>query len=824
MKKTVSINIGGIIFHIEEDGFEKLKKYLETVNTYFAKFDDSSEIISDIEGRIAELFLIKLSDGRQTLNEEDVKDLIATMGTTQDFEASIEDDVEDDQPQSKTSEEKKEEQDVNEPEPSEPKRLYRDTKRGILGGVASGIAHYLAIDPLWIRLLFLALFINVFFAGLSGAIFIGYIIMWIATPPNGALQENSKVKKLYRNVSDRVLGGVSAGIAAYFGTDVVVIRVLFVVSIFAGGSGILAYIILWIITPAANTITEKMQMSGKPVTLKNIEDNVKKNFKVKEGEESPWMKILLFPFRLVSILITAIGKVLGPLLRFLVDVIRIVFGAFLMFLGFAFVAGLLALALSALGLGGLDTSIVHSDLPLEQILQSINLWVVLSVFLLSFIPSIGLTLLGLMIIVRKSIINSFIGWALFALWILGILLAAFTIPKFIGEFHETNTVKDEITFASTQATPTLYLNDVGHDIFDGVDLRLRGHSDSTFTALIRTESRGTSKEEATENARLAQYNIEKDGEDFTFDSNITFDADAQYRFQDVDATFYIPYGKVFRIDEELTEILTNTLRNYGYRNYQVRDNEWVFLKNGELSCVTCESEYYDKEDSEDDDSHTHIELKTHSSPDEDELSYPFENFDEIKIGALLDIEISKSQDESYSVLVKGDENDLDNVYLNQVGDRLEVKFKNDRWKSKDYERMKLIIKVPHLEELEIYGACEGEIVGFDEEKMSIEISGESEIYMRADVKNLEIKLSGDSELDLIGEGESTEVEVSGSSQFKGLNYESDELLVETNGASRAEVYGKMSIRANASKMSTIKYRGSGGMDLDRDGSGRIERY
>ena len=90
MKKTVSINIGSIIFHIEEDGYDKLKNYLDSVNRYFSTFEDSGEIIADIESRIAEIFLSKLADGRQTVNLEDVEELIATMGTTRDFEATIE--------------------------------------------------------------------------------------------------------------------------------------------------------------------------------------------------------------------------------------------------------------------------------------------------------------------------------------------------------------------------------------------------------------------------------------------------------------------------------------------------------------------------------------------------------------------------------------------------------------------------------------------------------------------------------------------------------------------------------------------------------------
>lgn len=91
MKKNISINISGIIFHIEEDGFDRLKEYLDSINKYFSTFEDSSEIIADIESRIAEIFLEKLKEDKQVITNDDVSALMATMGSIQDFQA-IEDD------------------------------------------------------------------------------------------------------------------------------------------------------------------------------------------------------------------------------------------------------------------------------------------------------------------------------------------------------------------------------------------------------------------------------------------------------------------------------------------------------------------------------------------------------------------------------------------------------------------------------------------------------------------------------------------------------------------------------------------------------------
>jgi hypothetical protein len=92
MKKNISINISGIIFHIEEDGYENLKKYLDSINKYFSSFEDSSEILADIESRIAEIFLSKLNEEKQVITSEDVNSLVATMGSVSDFKAAEEED------------------------------------------------------------------------------------------------------------------------------------------------------------------------------------------------------------------------------------------------------------------------------------------------------------------------------------------------------------------------------------------------------------------------------------------------------------------------------------------------------------------------------------------------------------------------------------------------------------------------------------------------------------------------------------------------------------------------------------------------------------
>ena len=144
MKKNISINISGIIFHIEEDGFEQLKVYLESINKYFSSFDDSGEIVADIESRIAEIFLSKLNEGKQVITLEDVDSLITTMGSIRDFQA-----VEEEGPiketeqatETESGKESEKEKEKSGDAAGGPKKLHRDANRKLLGGVAAGIAN-----------------------------------------------------------------------------------------------------------------------------------------------------------------------------------------------------------------------------------------------------------------------------------------------------------------------------------------------------------------------------------------------------------------------------------------------------------------------------------------------------------------------------------------------------------------------------------------------------------------------------------------------------------------------------------------------------------
>jgi len=159
MKKTFTINISGTIFHIEEDAYEVLQKYLINLKNHFGNDDEGKEIIADIEARIAEIFSSKTGDDKNVITVEWVEEVIKTMGTPEDF---AEEEGED---ESIASEAKRK------------RRLYRDPDHRVLGGVCGGLGAYFSMDPVILRIIFAVLFFMT-----SGAALLAYLVLWIAVP------------------------------------------------------------------------------------------------------------------------------------------------------------------------------------------------------------------------------------------------------------------------------------------------------------------------------------------------------------------------------------------------------------------------------------------------------------------------------------------------------------------------------------------------------------------------------------------------------------------------------------------------------------------
>ena len=188
MKKTFTINISGTIFHIEEDAYEVLQKYLINLKNHFGGDEEGKEILSDIEARIAEIFSAKSDNDKNVITLDWVNEVIQTMGTPEDF---AEEEGEDDSIASETKRKR---------------RLYRDPEHRVLGGVCGGMGAYFNMDPVILRIIFAILFFAT-----TGAALLAYIILWIAVPKASSTTQRlemrgqeATVKNIEKSIKEEV--------------------------------------------------------------------------------------------------------------------------------------------------------------------------------------------------------------------------------------------------------------------------------------------------------------------------------------------------------------------------------------------------------------------------------------------------------------------------------------------------------------------------------------------------------------------------------------------------------------------------------------------
>jgi len=185
MNKTVNINLAGMVFHINEDAFEILNNYLNTLKNHFKNEESADEILKDIEGRIAELFTERLNN-KEAVSLTDINEVITIMGEPSQYDDEIE--------QEKPQEQQHKEEDLRK---GKRRKVFRDEEGRMIGGVCSGMANYFDISVFWSRIIF---FFLLFIMG-PGAPFI-YIILWIALPSAKTTAEKLEMKGEKVNINN----------------------------------------------------------------------------------------------------------------------------------------------------------------------------------------------------------------------------------------------------------------------------------------------------------------------------------------------------------------------------------------------------------------------------------------------------------------------------------------------------------------------------------------------------------------------------------------------------------------------------------------------
>jgi len=540
MNKTLTINLANSIFNIDENAYQALQRYLEAVKKYLTGTQGNEEILADVEARISELFSEKLTPEKQVIVLQDVEQIIQVMGQPEDY--SIDEDIFDEAPKTKTS--------------TRVKKLYRDGDQKLMGGVCSGIGHYLSIDPLWIRL-------------------------------------------------------------------------LFIVFLFGGGFSVITYIILWAIVPEATTTAQKLDMQGEAANLSNIEKKIKEGFDsvsdtvknadykgvenaVKEGGNS---------------FVKALGDFIGIIFSTMGKIISTIFNLFGKFIGLLLIligsATLLGLFFGLFTVGILDLS----NLSGIQFFPLINaselpIWVLsILLFLAVGIPFYGLLYVGLTVVAKNlKKMGNITKVSLFSIWFVAVGCLIFFGIKQANSFSVRGNQIEQVSLfdannIGVQVPDTLYLmakssehfEYLDHNFFDGiaisydtngnevlyskrVSVNIKNTIENNISIKTYKSAHGYSYEDAKNRATALSYNMKQMGNTLYFEDYFISAPNQKMRNQKIEMSLIIPNGTIVKIDPSMSEIM-----GWGNKNDQdmyrkdLPNEIWRMGDSGVLECMTCNS-------------------------------------------------------------------------------------------------------------------------------------------------------------------------------------------------------------------------------------------
>jgi len=531
MNKTVNINLAGTFFHIDEDAYQKLQRYLEAIKRSFTDSQGRNEIIADIETRIAELFNERVENEKQVVSVKEVEQVITIMGQPEDY--MVDEEIFEDEPKRTYTSSRT----------SSTRKLYRDTESAYIGGVSSGLSHYFDVDPLWIR------------------------IAWV---------------------------------------------ILF----FGFGTGILVYILLWILMPAAETTSEKLAMSGKPVNITNIEEKVKEGFSnVKESLDGVADRISNVDYDGVGDKVKHKSRsffdALGNVIMFFFKIFAKFIGIILIIVG---ATTLISLIVSLLSVGVVD--IFNFDgIDMAHTFYSSNLpiWVVSLLVLFAVgIPFFYIFILGLKILVNNlKSIGRTANFTLLALWLASIVTLAIFAAKEAAEFSREGEFTENVEL-NIKANDTLNVEMVNNEkysrnnyrsndfdiVYNDDDVKqiyssdvrflVKSTNDSVAYIKIVKDARGRTYQDARERAEEIIYNFDFNNGKLVLDNYFLTNADNKFRNQDVTITLYMPEGSIIYSDES-----TRNYRSWRYSTDIIsrgKENHFLKITYNDAECLDCDEE------------------------------------------------------------------------------------------------------------------------------------------------------------------------------------------------------------------------------------------
>ena len=434
----------------------------------------------------------------------------------------------------------------------------------------------------------------------------------------------SKTRKLYRDTDNGMIGGVLAGLGHYLGIDKVWLRIIMLILLFTFGTGALAYIILWIVMPEAKTTSEKIEMTGEPVNISNIEKKVREEFET-VSEKFKNVDYDKYGNQIKSGA-ERVGSSFG---NFIIAVLK----AFSKFIGvILIITGLTTLIGLFIGVFTLGSSSVIA-LPWQGFIEAGNftdypIWCFgLIMFFAVGIPFFFLTLLGFKLVSPNlKSIGNIAKYTLLALWLISVSLAitigikeasAFSVDGRVIKKETINLKNSDTLFIKFKHNDYFAKSINEHDDFkisqdstktdviysNNVKLKIEKTDSKLPYIQIEKEAKGKSLSEAKERAEQIKYVYKIVGNQLVLDNYLLTDLKNKFRDQEIEITLFLPKGILFKAD--------STVQDYDrsdddYFNLHFSSSDYLYkVGNSQVKCLNCpenENEHNDLENGEEKDS------------------------------------------------------------------------------------------------------------------------------------------------------------------------------------------------------------------------------
>jgi len=625
MKKVININFQGRILPIEEMAYENLKQYIESLRTYFDLEEGKDEIINDIECRVAELCEDRLKKGAVCISEEDIDLIITSIGRPADFEAQ---DGFEANTNANAGTNQAQANGQTASGQTYQKRLYRDEQNKVLGGVCSGIANYLNLDPIIIRILWILLF---------GISFFAYLLLWIAVPSTSVKEVGGIRKRLFRDLDKKVIGGVCAGMSKYFGVKVGVIRILFLLPTillifnwnhfhlfqfwefndfnnffdvtFMPGA-IFVYIVLWLVLPEARTSADKLEMVGEKVDINSIKNTIQTDMegfsKRAQSWGGPFEKKQTSPAANTNTNTSSANtnntnSGAGGLdqrkgcFHYFGRTITILMKAFVYF-----ILGIITISILAalFGVGVATTGL----LPLKKFIleDGLQSWAFIGTILFFiWVPVIGIVTAIIRKIAGYKNSNIWVRSSFIALWVLGWVCLFYFISSVGNSFSKHNQpveksvalVNPSVDYLEVTASPKMkyyeqrWFNIEPFQVYNDDTVRVRNlkirivqSKTDSFDIKYVTMSNGKSINEANSLADKINFSLLQQDSTLFLDRGIAITNKDKFRNQHVIMTIAVPVGKRFKITNKGWSQTTINMNHRGIRTETINDfgdDTWV---------------------------------------------------------------------------------------------------------------------------------------------------------------------------------------------------------------------------------------------------------